>query len=279
MHLYFNMASLLWKGVQLEAAFGVSGFLLLTSLMLVGSSGLYVLAAWLGIGGLMGSCAIGFSGVLFALKTVLNAMAPRDSYIMGFRVPSRWAAWAELLLIQLMVPHASFAGHLCGILAGLAFVAVHQRANHLLPEQLRTRFIPPMFAAVYGPAFAAHGREPSAAAGAGVPGAAAYRAGGSGEWASAARERGRGGSRGTYGSGTTGGGSSSAGASQPRAGESDEDFARRLQREEEAAAAWAASHQSAGAGAPAPSAPPESPAGGALEAARQARLRRFGGAS
>ena len=35
----------------------------------------------------------------------------------GFLVPVRWAVWAELLLIQLMVPNASFIGHL-----GRAFV-------------------------------------------------------------------------------------------------------------------------------------------------------------
>ena len=35
----------------------------------------------------------------------------------GFLLPVRWAVWAELLLIQLMVPNASFIGHL-----GRAFV-------------------------------------------------------------------------------------------------------------------------------------------------------------
>lgn len=37
-------------------------------------------------------------------------------------MPSRWACWIELVVIQLIVPRASFTGHLAGILVGLAYV-------------------------------------------------------------------------------------------------------------------------------------------------------------
>jgi rhomboid domain-containing protein 1 len=40
----------------------------------------------------------------------------------GVVVPSNWAYWLELVLIQVMVPNASFIGHLAGILVGLLFV-------------------------------------------------------------------------------------------------------------------------------------------------------------
>ena len=43
----------------------------------------------------------------------------REAYF-GFLLPVRWAVWAELLIIQLMVPNASFIGHL-GRQHGLAF--------------------------------------------------------------------------------------------------------------------------------------------------------------
>lgn len=39
-----------------------------------------------------------------------------------FPVSSQWAYWAELVVIQVLVPNASFLGHLCGILAGQLYV-------------------------------------------------------------------------------------------------------------------------------------------------------------
>lgn len=43
---------------------------------------------------------------------------------MGFRVNTRYAVWLELVLISVLVPNASFLGHLCGILAGVLYVEV-----------------------------------------------------------------------------------------------------------------------------------------------------------
>jgi rhomboid domain-containing protein 1 len=57
---------------------------------------------------------VGFSAVLFALKYVLNATSPGSSVVGGIAVPTRWAAWVELVLISLVTPNASFLGHLCG---------------------------------------------------------------------------------------------------------------------------------------------------------------------
>jgi len=41
---------------------------------------------------------------------------------MGFPIWSKYAVWAELVLIQLISPNASFVGHLAGILVGLAYI-------------------------------------------------------------------------------------------------------------------------------------------------------------
>lgn len=67
-------------------------------------------------------CAVGFSAVLFAMKMVLNWDSPDFTNVYGVLLPSRYAAWAELFLIQMFVPGTSFLGHLCGILAGLIYV-------------------------------------------------------------------------------------------------------------------------------------------------------------
>nr|XP_019704350.1 rhomboid-like protein 14, mitochondrial isoform X2 [Elaeis guineensis] len=66
--------------------------------------------------------AVGFSGVLFAMKVVLNAQSDDYAYVHGMIIPARHAAWAELILIQLFVPGVSFLGHLGGILAGLLYL-------------------------------------------------------------------------------------------------------------------------------------------------------------
>lgn len=45
--------------------------------------------------------------------------------------PPQFAAWAELVVAQLLIPNASFFGHLCGILAGLLYVLVTSRLPFL----------------------------------------------------------------------------------------------------------------------------------------------------
>ncbi|XP_071798252.1 rhomboid-related protein 4-like [Asterias amurensis] len=128
-HLYYNMVSFLWKGISLERRFGtlyfaylIAVFSLLTNATMVGLN--FALAEAMEDESYVVSCAAGFSGVIFALKVLTTHYTPAGTqYVMGmFPVPSRYACWAELVLIQLLVPRASFTGHLAGILVGLAFV-------------------------------------------------------------------------------------------------------------------------------------------------------------
>ena len=49
------------------------------------------------------------------------------------RARLQYGAWAELVLIQLVTPNASFVGHLAGILAGLLYVAA-RGAPPALPD-------------------------------------------------------------------------------------------------------------------------------------------------
>ena len=127
MHLYYNMSSLLWKGVQIELAAGSAAFVAMCATLLVLSHGLVVAVGYV-LGPLTGAmpeaftnCSVGFSGVLFALKVVLNDGSPTHSYVMGMSVPTKYAAWAELVIASMINPRASFLGHLCGIAAGYAW--------------------------------------------------------------------------------------------------------------------------------------------------------------
>uniref|UniRef100_A0A1I7ZG67 Rhomboid domain-containing protein n=1 Tax=Steinernema glaseri TaxID=37863 RepID=A0A1I7ZG67_9BILA len=74
---------------------------------------------------LMQQCAVGFSGVLFALKVVVNTMYPEENgLLLGvFPIPGKYVCWAELVLIQMITPNASFIGHLAGILVGLLYTS------------------------------------------------------------------------------------------------------------------------------------------------------------
>lgn len=81
MHLYYNMASFLLKGVSLELTMGTQAFAGLLVFTLLASQTLMMLAAWVLQEGFddtsaMNACTVGFSGVLFALKYVLSRRSP-----------------------------------------------------------------------------------------------------------------------------------------------------------------------------------------------------------
>ncbi|KAG7154505.1 Rhomboid-related protein 4-like [Homarus americanus] len=127
-HLYYNMASLILKGRTLEKRYGSVKFLILLVVFTIATNLTYVGLVWLASELLesysyMKQCAIGFSGVLFALKVLTTHYEGTDTrYVHGIIVPAKYAVWAELVVIQILVPRASFIGHLAGILVGLVYV-------------------------------------------------------------------------------------------------------------------------------------------------------------
>ncbi|XP_054441580.1 rhomboid-related protein 4 [Pteronotus mesoamericanus] len=127
-HLYFNMVSMLWKGIQLERRLGsrwfayvITTFSLLTGVVYLSLE--FALAEFMDEPGFKRNCAVGFSGVLFALKVLSNHYYPGGFVnVLNFPVPIRFACWAELVAIHLISPGTSFAGHLAGILVGLMYI-------------------------------------------------------------------------------------------------------------------------------------------------------------
>ncbi|XP_044288770.1 rhomboid-related protein 4 [Varanus komodoensis] len=126
-HLYFNMVSLLWKGMKLEKRLGSLwfGYIITLFSLLVGV--VYILLELI-VAELLHdplykqSCAVGFSGVLFALKVLNNYYHPGgSSNILGVNVSNKFACWVELVAIHFLNPGTSFAGHLAGILVGLMY--------------------------------------------------------------------------------------------------------------------------------------------------------------
>ncbi|KAM9358679.1 rhomboid-related protein 4-like [Symphorus nematophorus] len=136
LHLYFNMASFLWKGIWLERRLGGGWFLylllvfslldglvyLLLQAGLTKLSNSDLLAGFIDVSSHSNECAVGFSGVLFALKVVNNHYNPGGvTYVLNIRVHNRFASWVELVLIYLLAPGTSLIGHLAGILVGLLY--------------------------------------------------------------------------------------------------------------------------------------------------------------
>ncbi|KAE8911375.1 hypothetical protein PF005_g23634 [Phytophthora fragariae] len=126
-HLYHNMISFLWKGCNLEYKLGSVRFLFTVGYLLVLCHVLVVMVALILATGFqmpapLHQCSVGFSGVLFALKVLLNHNSPAFSSVYGFQVHTKYAAWLELVVIHFLAPRSSFMGHMCGILAGYIFV-------------------------------------------------------------------------------------------------------------------------------------------------------------
>lgn len=126
-HLYFNMVSLLWKGTRLEQRLGSVLFALITAVFSQLIGVVYVLlelilAETMDDPSYRMQCAVGFSGVLFALKVLNNHYYPGGSTnVFGIQVPNKYACWAELVAIHILSPGTSFIGHLSGILVGLLY--------------------------------------------------------------------------------------------------------------------------------------------------------------
>ncbi|XP_077421580.1 rhomboid-related protein 4 [Vanacampus margaritifer] len=129
MHLYFNMVSFVMKGIRLERRMGGVWFAYVLAVFSLLTGVLY-LAMEAGLTQLTedqsysAACAVGFSGVIFALKVLNNHYHPGGvTYVMGFPVSNRYASWVELVLIHITAPGTSLIGHLAGILVGLLYTA------------------------------------------------------------------------------------------------------------------------------------------------------------
>ncbi|XP_069017585.1 rhomboid-related protein 4 [Embiotoca jacksoni] len=126
-HLYFNMVSFLWKGTRLERQLGGPWFFYLLSVLSLLTGLVYlvleaVLTEVTQDQSYSMACAVGFSGVLFALKVLGNHYHPGGTtYVMGVPVSNCYASWVELVLIHMTSPGTSLIGHLAGILVGLLY--------------------------------------------------------------------------------------------------------------------------------------------------------------
>lgn len=130
-HVCYNMASLLYKGAEIERERGspalvailVAAYLISSIVYVALALALFLFTPFTDV--YTTTNTVGFSGVLFALKVVLTHNKPADALVQGpfgITMPVRYAAWAELIYIHLFVPQSSFLGHLAGIITGFIVV-------------------------------------------------------------------------------------------------------------------------------------------------------------
>lgn len=135
-HLYYNMISWVYvclilssqfclltvsqKGRKLETRLRSSKFALIVLIFAICSG---LLMSLLSLIPLFSTevCAIGISGVLFALNVILSQDAHGQSTLLGLSIPLKHIYWVEILIIQLIYPNASLLGHFSGIIIGLLY--------------------------------------------------------------------------------------------------------------------------------------------------------------
>jgi len=125
-HLYYNIVSFLLKGVNIEKKLKSYHFAYLLAVFAVLTSSV-TLALDAFLFKLFGfnynqQCAIGFSGIIFALKVLaIESKSFKTNDVTFLRKSVIHTCWLELILIQILFPQVSLAGNLAGIIVGLAY--------------------------------------------------------------------------------------------------------------------------------------------------------------
>ena len=130
MHIMMNMMVLLSTGKWLEKQFGsvTFGTLSIFFLFIIGplQIPLAILLETITMNkiGLLSTnqCGVGYSGVLFAYFMLYLNMIPNERVMFcGFQVKKWVVPFLELLMLSIFL-HASFIGHLSGIIVGLLYI-------------------------------------------------------------------------------------------------------------------------------------------------------------
>ena len=122
-HLALNMGSVV-SLQQLEQSQGSLAYFKLIVVVMFMSAAIMLAVSFImfkhtGQQHYLTSSAIGYSCVLFGMTSFQSVSAASASVIvLGLRLPALFAPFASLVLVSLIVPAASFTGHLSGILAG-----------------------------------------------------------------------------------------------------------------------------------------------------------------
>jgi hypothetical protein len=115
--------------VSLETTFGTMNFGVIVALVTIATQLIFLGISWSLYASkwyepAMFTYTVGFSGTIFGLKVICNALDENAvgfglNRFFSFDLPWSKVVWVELLFAQLASPNSSFLGHLSGILAGM----------------------------------------------------------------------------------------------------------------------------------------------------------------
>jgi membrane associated rhomboid family serine protease len=145
-HIFFNMSVFVFYGTTYERKWGSTKFWI--NLVLAGllSNIIHTFLALMIyaipgipdfiISNLVRTCSVGISGVLFffmAIDCFDPEVQPGDGIqVFGLvPVPKKYYPWIMLALMQLLIVHVSFLGHLSGLLLGLLYARDRFRILHI----------------------------------------------------------------------------------------------------------------------------------------------------
>ena len=124
-----NMLAILLFGNNVEKEYGslfyaafnlavglISNLIALAAYFLVG---FYLPEKYYGGMKYLTMCGVGYSNILFGTMLVYAYIGNPKANIFGFPVPKKILPWLYLGLTSILVPNASFMGHLTGILAAV----------------------------------------------------------------------------------------------------------------------------------------------------------------
>ncbi|CAG9467826.1 unnamed protein product [Pedinophyceae sp. YPF-701] len=133
LHLAFNVSAL-WSLGGAEVLLGHAAYTRITTILFVLETPI-LLSMYYGLSRVqfapgaeryLSQVSVGYSGVLFGWFAVIPTLPPRLGAqagavrLLGLPVPPLAAPFAALVFTSLLVPRASFLGHLAGIVAGFA---------------------------------------------------------------------------------------------------------------------------------------------------------------
>jgi len=132
-HLYYNLSSFLYKGVALESilgekfAFVILGVLALSQTVFLLLSYGFAYLEWMPLA--TRTYTVGFSGVIFALKVLVNQLdeglnGVSFNQVLGLNLPWNKVVWVELVIAHFASPGSSLLGHFSGIVAGFLFLPI-----------------------------------------------------------------------------------------------------------------------------------------------------------
>jgi membrane associated rhomboid family serine protease len=116
LHIIANVSSS-WACRRLEMVHGASQFLVYVTVLMLSSNILDALIRRWFLPQTTQTLAVGYSGVVCGLMAIFSAESSGVE-IFGVRIPWSIMPFINIVLISLLIPQASFIGHLAGVIMG-----------------------------------------------------------------------------------------------------------------------------------------------------------------